>query len=480
MTMTVKGPNGLVVHFPDGTDHNTIDKVMRDAASKAPAPSLGAIAGDVATQGIAGLEKLGAGTLGLPGDIGRLHQTAETKLADLTKDSPVASTALKILDFPGRMISRGLSKLPGYEDIQNFAGPLPEAKTGYGQAAEIAGEWGPLVASPLRAGVKALTGRGARNVVRTDIEALRAAKNDAYATADTGIGKVTMTPQEYSTVQRAVNTVANEAGRGRVFEKSARKLHSESFGMADEINQIGNDIKLGKGPPPTYGDMEHGRQLLRKITNKAVTPKGDLNADGYMAQKLIDTIDTTLDASSGPYKMARAAHAKLRKAEDIEDAIFRAETQTSANYSQANFENAARQQFKNLANRLQKRNWIGWSKEEQAALMDVVHGRSLQNATRVLGKASPSGGLSKMLYMAFGFSHPILTGAAAAVTKGARGIAAQQGLKNVEKLQDVVHGTAAMPLTNQSRLATLRQRIPGLPHGSRPAILGTGAYRNSQ
>lgn len=36
MTMTVRGPNGLVVNFPDGTDPATIDRVMREAAAKNP------------------------------------------------------------------------------------------------------------------------------------------------------------------------------------------------------------------------------------------------------------------------------------------------------------------------------------------------------------------------------------------------------------------------------------------------------------
>lgn len=40
MTITVRGPGGVTVNFPDGTDHATIDKVMTEATASAQAPDL--------------------------------------------------------------------------------------------------------------------------------------------------------------------------------------------------------------------------------------------------------------------------------------------------------------------------------------------------------------------------------------------------------------------------------------------------------
>lgn len=39
MTMRVNGPNGIVVNFPDGTDAQTVDKVMREATGNAQQPA---------------------------------------------------------------------------------------------------------------------------------------------------------------------------------------------------------------------------------------------------------------------------------------------------------------------------------------------------------------------------------------------------------------------------------------------------------
>ncbi len=39
MTMRVNGPNGIVVNFPDGTDAQTVDKVMREATGSAGQPA---------------------------------------------------------------------------------------------------------------------------------------------------------------------------------------------------------------------------------------------------------------------------------------------------------------------------------------------------------------------------------------------------------------------------------------------------------
>ena len=38
MTMTVSGPGGITVDFPDGTDHDTISKVMAQATGMQAGP----------------------------------------------------------------------------------------------------------------------------------------------------------------------------------------------------------------------------------------------------------------------------------------------------------------------------------------------------------------------------------------------------------------------------------------------------------
>ena len=40
MTMRVNGPNGIVVNFPDGTDAQTVDKVMREALGMTGKPQV--------------------------------------------------------------------------------------------------------------------------------------------------------------------------------------------------------------------------------------------------------------------------------------------------------------------------------------------------------------------------------------------------------------------------------------------------------
>ena len=125
------------------------------------------------------------------------------------------------------------------------------------------------------------------------------------------------------------------------------------------------------------------RQVLRKVANESVNPTGDLTADGTLALQFIDSIDDLV--AHTPFKDARKAYQTLRKAEVIEDVMFRAEMGAGANFTQAGLETALRQQFRQLATRLQKRNWVGWTGAEKDAIVKVVQGGKLQNLTRLAG-----------------------------------------------------------------------------------------------
>src|SRR3990167_7457480 len=80
MTMEVRGPNDIVVRFPDGTDPATIDKAMREAAGQAPQVST---MEDVAKGAGSGLTRGASYVAGMWGDVQGLGDKASQAALNL-------------------------------------------------------------------------------------------------------------------------------------------------------------------------------------------------------------------------------------------------------------------------------------------------------------------------------------------------------------------------------------------------------------
>lgn len=127
MGITVKGPNGITINFPDGTDSDTINKVMKQAVgqqSQAPTVAEGVV--DAAGQAVRGFNK---------------------GLAD------IVSAPYRALDWSLEQLSGNRIGLPDVDKMplwQQFR-DQPEAKTMAGRIARTAGEGVGASAVPLGA-----------------------------------------------------------------------------------------------------------------------------------------------------------------------------------------------------------------------------------------------------------------------------------------------------------------------------------------
>ena len=176
MTVTVNGPNGVTINFPDGTDYDTINRVMTQHTEPAarmptfettgpdgatyhinapdehraveafsafikgslPAPTNDdSTTGDVAKSAGVGLVKGGIGLAGLPGDLSNAlahgSKIAGDYIAGKLGFDPSPDLGLPALPTSG-VIQKG---------VESATGPLYEPKTTAGQYAETAGEFLP-------------------------------------------------------------------------------------------------------------------------------------------------------------------------------------------------------------------------------------------------------------------------------------------------------------------------------------------------
>lgn len=157
MPITVNGPNGVVINFPDGTDPETINKVMLEAigGGQQPQPVEGAgrfaakpqpglalpevdpIADTVKSAG-AGLARGAIGMAGLPGTVEQLGRMG-------------INYGAKQFGATGDVVSPE-TKLPTGADLQKkaegYTGKFYEPKTAVGRYAGAIGEFAPGLAFP--------------------------------------------------------------------------------------------------------------------------------------------------------------------------------------------------------------------------------------------------------------------------------------------------------------------------------------------
>jgi hypothetical protein len=216
VTITVNGPNGVTINFPDGTSPDIINQVMTQAVTgKAPDTSASpvGVAEDMAKGFGSGVVKGGVGLASLPGTVEGLGRSAinwgAKKLG--AQDNVVAPDAA----------------LPGYQSIKgaverNVTGPLYDPKTRLGKVAGTVGEFAPGMLFPGggAAGMASqMTNRAVRNVLAPGVASETAGQltegtaAEPYArVAGALLGPVAMTPfrQTSPTLGNSVNTLRQE------------------------------------------------------------------------------------------------------------------------------------------------------------------------------------------------------------------------------------------------------------------------------
>jgi hypothetical protein len=195
--MPVKGPNGLVVNFPDGTDPQTINRVMRQAhqqqgGSEAPAEPSAAPAPpapddyDVLKSMGSGLVRGVAAVGGLAGDVARVGGNALGR----------AGRALGLPDPPqlNPALERGLhTLLPTSAELtgmaeRNITGPLHQPQTTLGKYAETIAEGAPaLLGGPAALPRRAVSVLGGGALSETGGQLTEGTPLEPYARAVGGV-----------------------------------------------------------------------------------------------------------------------------------------------------------------------------------------------------------------------------------------------------------------------------------------------------
>jgi hypothetical protein len=196
-------------------------------------------------------------------------------------------------------------------------------------------------------------------------------------------------------------------------------VHRGSFGNAiDDIVKVakdaGVDEGLHKGATAAVNRLltEKGADIslskidqLRQIIRDGATTPGDGRIVGKMVDKLDEFVNSigmrdikagNLDDGVRQLTEGRELWSRVRKAELIEQALMKAERRAASTGSGGNFENAIRQNIRQILDNPNKAR--AFSEAEKEAMEGVVRGSTGQNFARRVGKLSPEGnGLNLLL-----------------------------------------------------------------------------------
>jgi hypothetical protein len=182
MTITVHGPSGITIDFPDGTDHATINGVMSQAAGSRPSADMG----DIAASGGSGVVKGVVGMAGLPGDAGSLIGRGVSAAGNALGLDPemvdqgkaLASSYLKsnpITGLPARLLQGPTTEdigttIGGSKDSRNILGKALDytPQTTGGEYVQTAGEFLPAVVGGPEGIIAKLLGRVAVPAVMSE------------------------------------------------------------------------------------------------------------------------------------------------------------------------------------------------------------------------------------------------------------------------------------------------------------------------
>lgn len=268
-----------------------------------------------------------------------------------------------------------------------------------------------------------------------DINELRVTRDRAYE-AVKKLG-ASYTPQSYD--KMLVDLVQDVKS-----DSISPTRHERAYSFINDMIQRRN------GKPMTLTELDQLRQEVRRDLITPAYSNPNAAADAHFGEKILDAIDDMIasDASgSQTMKVARESHARLRKSELIEEAIEKAERRASSTGSGGNLNNALRQNIRAILDNPKRRK--GFSKEELAAMEDLVRQGKMENFLRVVGKLSPSG---NGLMAALGIGGAMLNPAIGGVSLGgaaAKWLADTGTSRKATKLQRQV---AALPPTPKAPL----------------------------
>lgn len=426
MTITVQGPSGTTVQFPDGTDGATIDKVMTENFG---APSTIADAGSSLDAGLAkGVATLG-GLAGDLTDLGAKGIGAATNFIERQLGMPESA--------PYDPSKTALRHIPTGQSMQAaiqrdfYAGAKPhEPQTKVGEIAHAVGEFAPATAGGggtlFAKGATALGG-GLGHVFGGDAAAMLGEEYRPYGQLIGGVAggvagakgpalRAEATNQaRVPTAEKLLETGSKQfdAVRASGATVDSNDVQIIAQGIRNKILQDGADPDAQKlvfnvldrleakslaGQPVPYAEID----ILRKnLNNLKLNPDGAVrNFAKDATSELMDLMTRVLPSDvSGTLKDAIGNWAAGKRSNTVMGKAMLAEQNAGGAGAGANIDNTSRQAIKQLTRPIHndivpQAKRLGFNDEEVAAMNKIVGGTGTGNAARLVGKAAPTGGVS--------------------------------------------------------------------------------------
>jgi len=277
----------------------------------------------------------------------------------------------------------------------------------------------------------------------------------------------------------ALKSFASDVGKTIADEGLSKRLHPAALGALQDIQDAAES-----GQPVTLKGLDLLRQNIGDVAATSANP-GERRLAGIMRGKMDDFMGNIGpgDVLAGDPKQATQVLSQARdlwqtykKSALIDDLIDGAKNRS--NFTASGFENGLRTEFRALAQSNTKMRQF--TQEEQDAIRTVVRGGPLDNFFRAVGRFSVRGPVSGM---GAAMAERVIPGAGFALSgigEGARHLATNRTMSNIEQLQNLIKGNApaASSGSAQSLLSgTMLQQL--LRSGTLPALLGNPAYQTT-
>ena len=433
MTMTVNGPNGVVVRFPDGTDPATINKVMQEATAKSGFPA----AVPAADQPWYGEEK----------------------------------------GIAAKMLDAGKNLVTGIDDV--MSGRVdPKSDQGIANITDAA-----LVGTPVSAATRGgLNWMGAKPKPKTK------------AVAPTGVELKGIGGAGFD-MARGMDVRYNPGAVQSMAMKLQSRLLKEGFrDRPESASETFAEIRgiLGSGGPGAFVSIDDLHAIRRSLQNTA--QNFNKPTDQKAAAQLIQEIDEFIinpdpkavmagDAAEAGriWSEAKGNYAAGSKSDELRGLESNAEIDAAVANSGSNIENRIRARVGAILK--SKKEQSGYTPQEIQMMDELAKGTTFRNWVRKVGNLGGGGGALAALMGGMGvhFGGPLGLGAAIAVPATAKFAGNQMARGALHRIDEAVRqrspyhqgqvATAPVPppLTTPGTRSMMGRTAVGVLPATRPA-----------
>lgn len=345
----------------------------------------------------------------------------------------------------GNVVASGGSALA--KRVGGFLAAQPEIQSAAGATAGLASqgvtEAGGTNTASMAAGLLAggATGlMGAKAVQRPGtpvptLDDLRAAKDTAYQRSEAA--GAAFTPQAVEQLDRRIRADLPNQGIFLDTNLGAR-------GVVDPLSRSHAADALGNRAPVSLTRMDDIRRQagdLYRSQNPVEQRTGSILA-GHI-DDFLDNLQPSqvaagnVDEAVGFLREGQAANRRLAKATTLHEAIDRATLRAATTHSGQNFENASRQNLRDLIKNPRSAQYRQFDPDERELIRGAAEGSTAQNVLRWGGRAAPTGNVSGLMALAAA-SHG--WGAIPAAGIAAKAAGGYLHSRRLQRLEDYVRG----------------------------------------